>query len=704
MQKPASPHSGRIPRAPKGRTRSSLTRHPRTLLEHGRLPITSIARLAAREGRRPRPIYGAHKWFARRMGVVFRSLLVSANLEPTDDFWDGYYGGCNLEGKMVMDPFVGGGTSVVEARRLGANCIGVDVDPVACAVTSFELDVWDMPRLEDALAALKKSVGSTVRKYHMGRLPSGDDCEVLHHFWVQAVDCPTCQKAVHAHPHYILAEDATTCWYVCAHCGGVERRRAGVETATCGSCGERTSVRTGFAAHGLLTCPHCSHSEPLIEIARRERKPPEWHMFAQEVFAPCDSRRSVAIADRHFVQASDQARKRYAAASTALSRASDSGRVCLPDAPICSIRRADDRITAYGYRSWLNLFNDRQKLHLGLLKEAIASLPAPLQRPLAVAYSNHLTTNCMMASYAAGWRRLTPLFSVRAFRHIQRPVEINPWVDGTGRGSFPNCVRKLIRAHEYAISPKEPRIRGGFREVPAPHRYGSTTVLNRSSAELSVVPNESVDVVLTDPPYFDNINYSELSEFFAPWMKALSLMSGKGTRAVLAQSIVAGKTASNGAAAFTRSLGLVFAEMRRVLKPDGLVVFTFRHTHSEAWNCLGAAIRLGGLAATRVFPMPGEAGTGLHTAEGTGLWDAVFVLRRTGDHESDDPLTVSRHARLRADRDAQRWLDQLRKAAIPFTSTDVKAIKSALLVKAALKPAGRSAVRRVQLIDALASV
>lgn len=676
----------------------------RTLLEHGRLPVTSIARLAAREGRRPRPIYGAHKWFARRLGVVFRSLLVSANIEPKSNFWEGYYGDCHLDGKLILDPFVGGGTSVLEARRLGANCIGVDVDPVACAVTSFELDLWGMPALEDALARLKQSVGSTVREYHVGYLPSGDRCEVLHHFWVQAVDCPKCRKAIHAHPHYVLAEDATTCWCVCAHCGGIDRRRAGVDKATCKSCGDRTSVRVGIAAHGLLTCPHCRHCEPLIEIARRERRPPSWHLFAQEVFSPQESHRSVEIADRHFVPASDEARRLYGAARAALSRGINSGKVCLPDAPICSIRRADDRITAYGYGSWLNLFNDRQQLHLGLLKEAIASFPEPLQRPLAIAYSNHLTTNCMMASYAAGWRRLTPLFSVRAFRHIQRPVEINPWVDGTGRGSFPNCVRKLIRAHESAVSPKEPCIRGGFREVKSPPTYGSTQVLNRSSCDLSVVPSESVDIVLTDPPYFDNINYSELSEFFAPWMKALGLTSGKGTRGVLAQSIVAGKPGSKAAEAFAGSLGTVFMEMRRVLKPDGLVVFTFRHTHSEAWKCLGTAIQRGGFAATRVFPMPGEAGTGLHVAEGTGLWDAVFVLRRAGSVKRNAPLTVPASGPIQARREAQRWLEQLRRAAIPFTKTDVKALKSALLVKAALTPAGRSAARRVELAHALANV
>ena len=64
----------------------------------------------------------------------------------------------------------------------------------------------------------------------------------------------------------------------------------------------------------------------------------------------------------------------------------------------------------------------------------IESFDEPERLALSMAYSNHLTTNCMLTSYAAGWRRLTPLFSVRAFRHVPRPVELNPWMDGSGRG------------------------------------------------------------------------------------------------------------------------------------------------------------------------------------------------------------------------------------------------------------------------------
>src|ERR1700741_4679890 len=108
-----------------------------TILDGGQLPVEELAVLARREGRRPVPIYHAHRWFARRFSSAFRAILVACRLPPDADFWKPFYEGLDCSGLPVLDPFVGGGTSVVEAARLGASTIGVDIDPVACAITRF---------------------------------------------------------------------------------------------------------------------------------------------------------------------------------------------------------------------------------------------------------------------------------------------------------------------------------------------------------------------------------------------------------------------------------------------------------------------------------------------------------------------------------------------------------------------------------------
>src|SRR5262245_3904091 len=178
----------------------------RSLLEAGALPAWELAEFAVREGRRPRPIYTAHKWFARRLGCVFRALLVGAVSESDEDFWSGYYGTADLRGFTVLDPFVGGGTSVVEASRLGATVIGVDVDPVACAVTRFELEMETLPDLWDALKDLQRTVGASLRPLHTHVDERVIERTILHHFWVQVVECRGCGHSFQAHPTYLLAE------------------------------------------------------------------------------------------------------------------------------------------------------------------------------------------------------------------------------------------------------------------------------------------------------------------------------------------------------------------------------------------------------------------------------------------------------------------------------------------------------------------
>ena len=72
------------------RTARAAVEQP-SLLVAGGLPCEELIPLAVREGRRPRPIYQVHKWFARRLGSVFRALLVGAVTPPTKDFWKAYY-------------------------------------------------------------------------------------------------------------------------------------------------------------------------------------------------------------------------------------------------------------------------------------------------------------------------------------------------------------------------------------------------------------------------------------------------------------------------------------------------------------------------------------------------------------------------------------------------------------------------------------
>ncbi len=676
------------------------------MLDAGALPVEELSLLASREARRPRAIYQAHKWFARRFGSAFRGLLTASVLPADADFWTAYYQGADMHGKTVLDPFVGGGTSVVEAQRLGAHVIGVDVDAVACAITRFETRAAETPDLLPALARLKRNVAERLTPYYHTTLGDGTLHTVVHYFWVQVVECLRCSGIIEAHPHFQLAYEAEgdRQWAFCRYCHHVEELDRTRKTLKCMSCDRRTVIQKGTVTYGVLTCPRCRAQERLIDVASRTGRPPTWHLFAIETIDDVtDPRaglggRSVPLSRRVFRTATDVDRAVFEQAERSLrQRAHDDGSMpYVPNRLIPADNRTDDRLVRYGYRRYQQLFNARQLLHLSVLAEEISKEDESLREALGLAFSDHLSTNCMLTNYAFGWRRLAPLFSVRAFRHVSRPVELNPWLDGTGRGTFPNAVRAVQKAAGFAREPKEPILDGGFRPCPTPVRKcGDVTptptvaVLHRSAEDLGGFPDRSVDLVLTDPPYFDNIAYSELSNFFLPWLQLLGLAQPDGVGGPNGMEVnLAAKT--RGAAAvqqFGDALTTCLRETARVLKPEGRLVFTFQHQTAGAWVALGTALAAAGLRPIQLFPLLGDGRVGLHEHAGNSRWDAVFVAavgQSRPDAGQAEPLRLSVGAHRAALAHCEQWADRLRSNAPRFEEADVRNFRRASLVAGAL--------------------
>ncbi|MBE7453867.1 MAG: hypothetical protein HS111_34855 [Kofleriaceae bacterium] len=674
------------------------------LLQAGALPFGDLVRFAAREGRRPRPIYQIHKWFARRLGCSFRAVLVGAVSEPTADFWKAYYETGNLQGLTVLDPFVGGGTSVVEAARLGASAIGVDVDPIACAVTSAELTAATLEDLVPTLRTLQERVGKKLAPLHAVKGADGTRLTAIHHFWVQVVACPSCKKDGEAHPNYVLAEEAgKKRWAFCRKCHEPHALKATQKSFSCTACKTKTVLDSAPVQNGTYTCPHCEERTPLIRLGRATEAPPTWSLFAIEA-TPRTTGRPVPMKERVFRRATGVHQAAVTRASKALQQELEADPDFLPRHEIEEKHRSDTRLTDYGYRQWSQLFNDRQLLHLGRLAREIKTLPEDQRRAIGLAFSNHLTTNCMLTSYAAGWRRLTPLFSIRAFRHVPRPVELNPWLEGTGRGTFPNAIRQVLRASAFAKAPKEPARRGGFRGVEPVAPTTAPRVFSGNARELTDVESNSVDMVLTDPPYFDNITYSELSDFFQPWLEHMGLVpEAAKRRALVKRALRARRNSEESIEEFAANLGEAFGEVRRVLKPQGLLAFTFRHSTPEGWLAMAKALAHSGLKPVQVLPMPGEAGTGLHTHDGTSLWDAVLVFRKLATPTPTEILSKEQVAAARAN--VRRWRDRFRRQdRLPFNDADFANLFRASLVGASLGLYGQAKNAHTGLRSALEDV
>lgn len=621
----------------------------RTMLESGDMPIEELALLALREGQSTSPLHRVHRWFARRLGSQFRGMLTALSLPESSNyeaFWGRYFGRVPLDGAVVLDPFAGGGTAVVEASRCGAKVVGLDIDPVAASIARFELAAAGRTSLSGAASRLRENVSVRILPWHK-TVADGEERRVLHHFWVELRTCASCRGEFEVHPHHRLAydKDKGLQWAFCRRCHGVQELPLGRKELRClTGCARRTRIKDGALRGGKVRCPRCSHETELSDRGPGAHSPPLYRLFAQEYLVQEGKR-----VRRLFKAATEEDRRLYEGAAAELRVLEDRLGPFAPTREIPARHRSDRRPILHGFSRYRDLFNERQLLHLSLLGRAISQTEDEEDKEmLGLAFSEHLATNCLYTGYAFGYRRLSPLFSMHAYRHIVRPVEVNPWLAGVGRGTFPNVLAKVGKGVDFAKAPTDLHPGGG--RVPAVGTVGppdgrvgrspaevlsgglGAAVAVQDSTDLSGFPDASVNLVLTDPPYFDNVSYSELSDFYLAWRQALAIAEAPyddpERPAPMDLSLAAVDRSEEAVCVYAAGLRGVFAECRRVLRPGGLFVFTYHHASPLAWSSIGEAIATTDLMCTSVVPMRGEGRGGLHTHEGTVKWDAVLVLRK----------------------------------------------------------------------------
>ena len=136
-----------------------MSNNPRRAIEES-FPIVEINRLAVPERNAFKPIYQMHKWFARRASCVFRAILLGA-MKPAGadimaEFYKDHTDDPDTNGVRILDPFMGGGTTVVEALRLGCHVTGVDLNPVAWFIVKTEAEPVDIDKLKAAFRRLEE--------------------------------------------------------------------------------------------------------------------------------------------------------------------------------------------------------------------------------------------------------------------------------------------------------------------------------------------------------------------------------------------------------------------------------------------------------------------------------------------------------------------------------------------------------------------
>jgi putative DNA methylase len=657
--------------------------------------VPFVAQLAQREKQIQqsyRPIIGVHKWFARRPGALFRALLL-AEFADGQPLASSYFHGHDLGPLMVGDPFMGGGTPLLEASRLGCHVVGVDINPMAYWIVRQELAELDLEAFrvasEGVIARVEQQIGHLYKTtcVHCG----SPDVPVKYFLWVKRQPCRWCGQEVDLFSNYVLAKNQRHPKHVliCANCKALnEVVSLKPDPGSCHSCGERLLLKEPGGRNRVL-CSHCGREN---RYPITGEYPPDHYLFALEYHCPkCEPSHT----GRFFKQPDGADWQRLQQAKEALASSSQH---FIPDEEIPA---GDEtaRLHRWGYRLYRQLFNARQLLSLQTLANEINVVSdEPIRNALLTVFSDTLRYQNMLCRYDSYALKIIDIFSVHGF-----PVSVTQCensllgIPGKGSGGFRHFIEKYHRAKVYGERPFEKSLEDKSKiylsgeRISArlisdfPHRTDQKSAYLRAAPASEIeLPVDSLDAVFTDPPYFANVQYAELMDFCYVWLRkhlaaAESIFDSPSTRTE--QELTVNETEGRGIEHFAAGLSQVFVDFARALKAGAPFAFTYHHNAAQAYFPIALSLLDADLVCTVTLPCPAEMGASIHiNGTKSSVIDTVFVCRSTGTIRASD-FELSSDA---LERMLEKDIADLKQAGHVTTPGDVRCLLLGHLVRLAV--------------------
>lgn len=581
-------------------------------------PIDFVSCLAEHESWRKeiyRPIYYIHKWWARRLGSVFRAILLGCCAGTDEDITDLFYKRVSFPDTVVFDPFMGSGTTVGEAIKLGCRVIGRDINPVSVNMVRTALKKYSEADVRNTFNALATNAVQHIKPFYYSKLPDGDLVDTLYYFWVKIINCPECGSQIELFKNRIFAKHAYTKKHpqakaLCPYCGAVNNVKYNTNRVTCPSCESIYNPQDGPVKRNGILCPTCGFKFQLINVIRTLSNPPEHKMYAKMILTQ-DNEKVILPIDEYDIKVYQDAAKSLITL-----------RHHIPEEDIQPGYNTN-QVLNYNYRYWHQMFNERQLVCLALLAQEIKNIPDEnLKNLFACLFSGVLEFNNMFATFKGfGSGAVRHMFSNHILKPELTPLEANVWGTHKSSGSFSTLFEsRIIRALEYKNNPFELKLtekRKGKKvydlnkpiNVKIANNFRSfisdsqSVYLSTGDSSNTDIPDDSVDLVVTDPPFFDNVHYSELADFFYVWIRKII-----GTKGVMSRTSTRStrEVQNTDAGTFSNRLKSVFRECNRILKEDGLLVFTYHHSRLEGWTAVYKAVREAGFYITQAHPVKAE--------------------------------------------------------------------------------------------------
>ena len=579
------------------------------------------------------------------------------------------------ETPLVVDPFSGGGSIPLEALRVGCDAFASDLNPVACLILKTMLE--DIPRggvdLADELRKAGEEIKAAAQKELAQFYPADEDgATPIAYLWARTVRCeavgcgaeiplvrsfwlsrkPHRRRALRYQVHPGSPRKGTPPWVdfevFCPRAdqevppGTVTRAKA-----TCPACREVLSperVRAQLAAQ--------RGGADVVFDRKGQRIGGARLLAVVTLVAGQDGRQYRVGTDNDYAVVRRAQRRLAKIADTKLPN----GLSVIPDEPLPPVGTLGFRVQRYGMLAWGDLFTARQKLALVSFCRLLSGVPQSVASLAAIALdriADRGSTACRWDSSPTS-EVVKNTFSRQALPLVWDFAEVGIFSDSTG--NIDSVFQFIAEVCSSTL----------------PTRDGQ---VQQSDATALPLPSESSRVWFTDPPYYDAIPYSDLSDFFYVWLKralpAKALLRDPFDRSnpltPKAREAVQDETRQfegepKDRAFFERVMAKAFAEGRRVLSEDGIGSVVFAHKTTEGWEALLGGLVAGGWTITGSWPISTEMATRLRARESAALSASIHLVcrPRAADAGIGDWSDVARELPKRVG----DWMERLSKEGV----------------------------------------
>lgn len=576
----------------------------------------------------------------------------------------------------VLDPFAGGGSIPFEALRYGFTTIANDLNPVAATILKATLDY--PARFGPALADDIKKWGDIWAKRVEEKLapyfPKQPNENIFAYLWARTVACPTTGKPIPLSPNWWLSRGSEP---VAVRLIAESSMDEPQFTLLKGEAARKAQPEDGTISRGVGRSPWTGEtiSGEYIKAEAQAGRMGQV-LYAIVVKQP-------GVSGFVFRPPTDQDLGAVSLAEKALAQKQPVWTLAgiVPVEPR-KVGRADWAAEIYGFRTWADTFAPRQLLAMCLALEELQNLKTELNSVvesekaeaiatyLAIMLDKAVMYNNRNCRFDPG-RGIRSIFDRHDFAMVWSHAEFDasknllPWVVSQVNDAYEDLANLACSAQSSLLT-----------QTSALEK-GQTVILADNASHLSQVSPNSIQNITVDPPYYDNVMYAELSDFFYVWLKRSigsklpnlfdEELTNKDDEAVVnvARFEAMGRKKKELAEQdYENKMAAAFREMHRVLHPHGVLTVMFTHKRVEAWDTLASALIGAGFTIKASWPVHTESEHSLHQAKKNAAASTILlVCRKRADGTGAEPVwwddiqgRVRRVAREKAQEYAQQGI------------------------------------------------